>query len=129
MSGDPLPCVSWWGRRKIAHNAGESVSAQMAEMNVLAAIAHADRNPNATQQALVDHYATAPDGWRATDAVAFSSARKWSATRFADQGWWALGAPEVMLRGAAYEAVEPAVRASAGPRSALPTAPRRPPDP
>ena len=36
------------------------------------------------------------DGWELEDAVPFSSARKWSAARFAGRGSWVLGAPEIV---------------------------------
>ena len=39
----------------------------------------------------------APDGWDRTGSVPFSSARKWSAVSFAEQGSWLLGAPDVLL--------------------------------
>ncbi len=38
----------------------------------------------------------APAGWTVDDAVPFSSARKWSATRIAGRGSWVLGAPEIV---------------------------------
>ncbi len=54
----------------------------------------ADDNRNGT----LDAIAAAFDdpGWRRTDAVPFSSARKWSAVAFADQGSWVIGAPEMV---------------------------------
>jgi cation-transporting ATPase E len=61
----------------------------------LAAIA-ADDAANATLLAVREAYPDAP-GWSRTGAVAFSSARKWSATSFADHGTWWLGAPEMLL--------------------------------
>ncbi|MFM2070813.1 MAG: hypothetical protein RLZZ623_1076 [Actinomycetota bacterium] len=62
----------------------------------LGAIAHADPDPNATSRALAAHYAS-PDGWAITGRVPFSSARKWSAMAFGDNGSWVLGAPENVL--------------------------------
>ena len=44
-------------------------------------------------------YPDAPAGWRVTDAVPFSSARKWSGIAFDGQGAWVLGAPDVLLDG------------------------------
>lgn len=79
----------------------------------LAALAHSDPNPNPTQQALVDRYAEAPDGWTRAEAVPFSSARKWSATRFADQGWWILGAPEMVLGADRYDEIAELVSGAA----------------
>ena len=39
----------------------------------------------------------APTGWERNGCVPFSSARKWSAVSFAEQGSWVLGAPDVLL--------------------------------
>ena len=55
----------------------------------------ADENANATLQAIGAAH-PAPDGWRRTGAVPFSSARKWSAAAFDGQGAWVLGAPEMV---------------------------------
>ena len=63
---------------------------------VLAAVAGADPDPNATQRALRDKYPDAPE-WPVTDTVPFSSARKWSAVSFQERGTWLLGAPENVL--------------------------------
>jgi cation-transporting ATPase E len=65
----------------------------------LAALAHLDPDPNATSSALKAHYAEAP-AWTVTGRVPFSSARKWSAMSFGDQGNWVLGAPENVLTSA-----------------------------
>ncbi len=35
--------------------------------------------------------------WRVIDVMPFSSARKWSGTRFTDNGTWLLGAPDILL--------------------------------
>ncbi len=56
----------------------------------------ADPEGNATARAIAETLPS-PAGWRRTGGVAFSSARKWSATAFAEQGSWVLGAPEVLL--------------------------------
>jgi cation-transporting P-type ATPase E len=62
----------------------------------LGALAGADAKPNASMRAIAAD-AAPPTGWTATETVPFSSARKWSGVRFADQGWWVLGAPEMLL--------------------------------
>ncbi len=87
----------------------------------LTAIAWADPNPNATQQALAEHYGAAPDAWQATASIPFSSARKWSANEFAPNGWWIFGAPEMILSPAALAPIAAAVdeAASAGIRVLL----------
>ena len=58
----------------------------------------ADPEGNATARAIAAAIA-APDGWRRSGGVPFSSARKWSATAFSGQGTWVLGAPDVLLDG------------------------------
>jgi cation-transporting ATPase E len=64
---------------------------------VLGALAD-DENRNETLNAIARRFAP-PDGWVRQQAVPFSSARKWSAARFADRGTWVLGAPEILLSG------------------------------
>ena len=81
--------------------------------NALAAIAWADPNPNPTQSALADHFPEAPLEWHRIGSIPFSSARKWSATGFADRGWWIFGAPEMVLSGDAYAALEDRVTTAA----------------
>ena len=56
----------------------------------------ADPEGNATARAIAAAL-PAPGGWDRAGGVAFSSARKWSATGFSEQGWWVLGAPDVLL--------------------------------
>ncbi|GAA3627010.1 HAD-IC family P-type ATPase [Nonomuraea rosea] len=65
----------------------------------LAALAHLDRRPNATAQAIRARYPDAGDGWAAGATVPFSSARKWSGADFGEHGAWLLGAPDVLLDG------------------------------
>ncbi len=55
-----------------------------------------DPEGNATARAIAEALPV-PDGWHRTGGVAFSSGRKWSATAFSEQGWWVLGAPDVLL--------------------------------
>ncbi len=62
----------------------------------LGAIAASDPAPNATLEAIAIA-CPPPREWRSTDRVPFSSARKWSATTFAEHGTWILGAPDLML--------------------------------
>lgn len=50
------------------------------------------------------------DDWEVVDGVAFSSARKWSASTFAEHGTWIVGAPEIV--GAAL--ADPSVAERAG---------------
>jgi cation-transporting ATPase E len=64
----------------------------------LGAIAAAERRPNPTLAAIAARW-PAPDGWVATAAVPFSSARRWSGADFGDRGAWVLGAPDVLLAG------------------------------
>lgn len=67
---------------------------------VLGALGASDPRPNASLQAIIDAY---PDeaGWRCTQALPFSSARKYSGAAFAEadgaDSAWLLGAPDVLL--------------------------------
>ncbi|MFF4243779.1 HAD-IC family P-type ATPase [Streptomyces sp. NPDC001822] len=67
---------------------------------VLAALGASDRRPNASLQAIIDAH---PDdvGWAVTEALPFSSARKYSGAAFTETGGgvsaWLLGAPDVLL--------------------------------
>ncbi|MEN8649321.1 HAD-IC family P-type ATPase [Streptomyces sp. 21So2-11] len=67
---------------------------------VLGALGASDARPNASLQAIKDTY---PDNaeWRCTDALPFSSARKYSGARFEEPegptSIWLLGAPDVLL--------------------------------
>jgi len=70
-------------------------------LEALAALAASASAKNSTIAAIASSLAHA-DGWELEDAVPFSSARKWSAARFAGRGSWVLGAPEIV----AGEAVE-----------------------
>ncbi|WP_256103504.1 cation-translocating P-type ATPase [Streptomyces sp. ODS05-4] len=67
---------------------------------VLGALGESDPRPNASLQAIIDAY---PDGeeWRCTQALPFSSARKYSGAAFSESDGessaWLLGAPDVLL--------------------------------
>ncbi|AOP50288.1 HAD-IC family P-type ATPase [Streptomyces lydicus] len=67
---------------------------------VLGALGAADPRPNASLQAIIDAY-PAPDGWRVTGALPFSSARKYSGAALEGpdgaRTTWLLGAPDVLL--------------------------------
>ena len=65
----------------------------------LGAFARADENPNPTQLAVAEACPEPAGGWRVTDTVPFSSARKWSAVVFSGDhpGTYVFGAPEVIL--------------------------------
>ncbi|HEY1465424.1 MAG TPA: HAD-IC family P-type ATPase, partial [Acidimicrobiales bacterium] len=60
----------------------------------LGAMAASDPNPNATM--LAARTLPSPDGWDVGQVVPFSSARKWSAVEFDEQGSWVIGAPEIV---------------------------------
>ncbi|MET0895105.1 MAG: HAD-IC family P-type ATPase [Acidimicrobiia bacterium] len=80
-----------------------------------------DEHPNATAAALAPAF-PAPatsDGWSRTKAVAFSSARKWSAASFAGHGTWVMGAPEMVLDDASSPARAQADEIAAGGRRTL----------
>ena len=59
----------------------------------------ADEAANATLTAIGAGVPSPPEGWSRTAAVAFSSARKWSAATFRDHGTWVIGAPELVWAG------------------------------
>ncbi|MEV0575647.1 HAD-IC family P-type ATPase [Streptomyces sp. NPDC050392] len=69
---------------------------------VLGALGASDPRPNASLQAIIDAYPS-PDGqsWDVTQALPFSSARKYSGAAFDEGGGrsssWLLGAPDVLL--------------------------------
>ena len=68
---------------------GVDATSSMDEIEAaLAAIAASDAAPNATLRAVAERYPHPPAGWERTDAVPFSSERKWSATEFGDRGWY-----------------------------------------
>jgi cation-transporting ATPase E len=62
----------------------------------LGAMAAADPNPNPTLAAIAAKHPQ-PNGWRATGAIPFSSARKWAAASFDGMGAYYLGAPDILL--------------------------------
>ena len=78
----------------------------------LAALAWTDPNPNATQKALQSRYTNAPS-WTPTGSIAFSSARKWSASSYGTNGTWVFGAPEMIMSADAYKALSEQVEAAA----------------
>ncbi|MGH2635378.1 MAG: HAD-IC family P-type ATPase, partial [Actinomycetota bacterium] len=63
----------------------------------LAALSSSDPHPNATLRAIGEAFPNTSEGWLATEAVPFSSARKWSGADFGTRGTWVLGAPDVLL--------------------------------
>ncbi len=62
----------------------------------IAAVSAAETSPNPTAAAIVTANPEPPE-WEIRGRVPFSSARKWSAVSFANEGTWVLGAPEVVL--------------------------------
>ncbi|MFI7342480.1 HAD-IC family P-type ATPase [Streptomyces sp. NPDC050085] len=67
---------------------------------VLGALGESDPRPNASLQAIIDAYPDSED-WRCTQALPFSSARKYSGAAFSEgdgtSSAWLLGAPDVLL--------------------------------
>ncbi|MEU0721478.1 HAD-IC family P-type ATPase [Streptomyces lavendulocolor] len=67
---------------------------------VLGALGESDPRPNASLQAIIDAYPDDED-WRCTQALPFSSARKYSGATFSEgdgrTSTWLLGAPDVLL--------------------------------
>ncbi|MFF6908223.1 HAD-IC family P-type ATPase [Streptomyces sp. NPDC012389] len=69
---------------------------------VLRSLGSSDPRPNASLQAIIDAYPTADEAaWAVTDAMPFSSARKYSGAAFTEADGtpsaWLLGAPDVLL--------------------------------
>jgi cation-transporting P-type ATPase E len=67
---------------------------------VLGALGESDPRPNASLKAIIDAYPDSED-WRCTEALPFSSARKYSGARLSEgdgqSSAWLLGAPDVLL--------------------------------
>ncbi|MEU2540075.1 HAD-IC family P-type ATPase [Streptomyces iakyrus] len=67
---------------------------------VLGALGASDPRPNASLKAIIDTYPAVED-WRCTEALPFSSARKYSGAAFTEgdgqSSRWLLGAPDVLL--------------------------------
>ena len=76
----------------------------------LGALTAAEVSPTASTQMLAE-ILDAPTGWKPIEHVAFSSARKWSATTFEGRGTWVIGAPEILLdaAGSPHDATERAL--------------------
>ncbi|MDN7675663.1 HAD-IC family P-type ATPase [Burkholderia oklahomensis] len=68
--------------------------------HALAALVLGEPAPNATLRAISSSCSVSP-GWQATHTVPFSSARKWAGASFGEHGTWVLGAPDILLAGAA----------------------------
>ncbi len=86
---------------RLAVEALEVLEGSRPVREALAALAAEEPNPNATLLAIREAFPGPPGGWRRTDGVPFSSARKWSAASFEGHGTWVLGAPDVLLGGGA----------------------------
>ncbi|GAB3278935.1 cation-translocating P-type ATPase [Sinomonas notoginsengisoli] len=78
-------------KRRGAASAGRAPAAQ-----ALAALAAADKRPNASMQAILDVFPDSP-GWSVAENLPFSSARKYGGVAFESHGVWLLGAPDVLL--------------------------------
>lgn len=79
----------------------------------LAAISWSDPNPNPTQAALRTGFEQPTSEWAPSATIAFSSSRKWMAMSFDGRGSWVFGAPEMVLEGAAWDAVSARVNEEA----------------
>lgn len=71
---------------------------------LVAQMARADPDPNATMRALLQIHVGEDPPWAVTSKVAFSSSRKWSAVNFAEHGSWVIGAPQIVLGDTARDA-------------------------
>jgi cation-transporting ATPase E len=68
-------------------------------LDAVAALAQADPNPNPTLGAIRAAQESDP-GWTPLEVRPFSSATKYAAVEFEGKGWWVIGAPEIVGRGA-----------------------------
>lgn len=82
---------------------GDHDPEQFAE--ALAALAAADPHPNPTMSGIAQAYPSDP-GWTVDRFVPFTSAKKFSAVRFANGRTWVIGAPEIVLADGAPELLE-----------------------
>ncbi|MEO3978629.1 HAD-IC family P-type ATPase [Streptomyces sp. CAU 1734] len=68
---------------------------------VLGALGASDPRPNASLRAVIDAFPAPDGGWRPTESLPFSSARKYSGAVVTEDGGrsrgWLLGAPDVLL--------------------------------
>jgi magnesium-transporting ATPase (P-type) len=67
-----------------------------AVLKAIAALAASEETPSSTLRAIAAGLHPA-EGWTCVAREPFSSARKWSAAAFDEQGTWVIGAPEVLL--------------------------------
>lgn len=94
--GDPPAPSPWPGAaRPDAPALSPEADRHRLALEVLGAIAATAASTNSTLAA-IGSALPAPADWIVEDAVPFSSARKWSATRFDGRGSWVLGAPEIV---------------------------------
>lgn len=91
---------------------GEESNEANHTLDALGALAAADPRPNATLRA-IGQAAPAPDGWHSRASVPFSSARRWSAADFGQEGTWVLGAAEALVDGAGQDGISGRVDALA----------------
>jgi cation-transporting ATPase E len=64
--------------------------------DALGAVGATDPRPNPTMAAVAEAHRP-PSGWDLVATEPFSSARKWSGARFAEQGTFYIGAPDILL--------------------------------
>ncbi len=64
----------------------------------LAALASSDDAMNTTMKAISNEVGIESQ-WKKAETEPFSSDRKWSAVRFEEQGWYYIGAPDILLHG------------------------------
>ena len=66
--------------------------------NILANIAKASEDENATIEAIKKHFTKTEKEWKTSGKFAFSSQTKWSGISFQEEGTYILGAPEFILK-------------------------------
>lgn len=66
--------------------------------NILANIAKASEDENATIEAIKRKFTKQDTTWQVTKKIAFSSQNKWSGICFKEEGTYLIGAPEIILK-------------------------------
>jgi cation-transporting ATPase E len=92
---EPHPAFERFEPLGVSGDLGDARGRSAAALAALGAIAAIAGGRNSTLDA-IGASLSAPSDWTLDSSVPFSSARKWSAARFAGRGSWVLGAPEIV---------------------------------
>jgi cation-transporting ATPase E len=106
---EPHPAFERFEPLETAADRPKAPTSQQA-LEALGAMAASPGGRNSTLEAIAESL-SAPQDWSLEDSVPFSSARKWSASRFEGRGSWVLGAPEIVATDEAPTGPVPAAAA------------------